>query len=260
NISSDLPNVNIGDANIKDISAPALDGIPQVPGTENLGSIGDITQQAGQYGNDVKAIASGDLGEVKQVPELIENKVGEMADVKGLQDQASQIPINPAMSEEEAKAQIKEQVKKVAVDHFAGHEDKLKEAMDKIAKYKQKYSEVQSLKDLPKRVPNAMKGKPLRERLVPGVTLQFQRKNDYLLDVSPSIGYRFSGRITGGLGWNQRWRTTTVIATLVPGRASSVRAHTASSKSKGIFHPCRSRVHEHLCAAQIQNRSHRGQP
>jgi hypothetical protein len=77
--------------------------------------------------------------------------------------------------------------------------------MDKIAKYKQKYSEVQSLKDLPKKIPNAMKGKPLRERIVPGITLQFQQKNDWLLDVNGSVGYRFSGRITAGLGWNQRW-------------------------------------------------------
>jgi hypothetical protein len=81
----------------------------------------------------------------------------------------------------------------------------LKAAMEKIAKYKQKYSSVSSLKDLPKRPPNPMKGKPFIERLVPGLAFQYQVKNYYLIDVHPYAGYKLSGRFTAGLGWNQRF-------------------------------------------------------
>ena len=76
--------------------------------------------------------------------------------------------------------------------------------MDKISKYKQKYSSVSSIKDLPKRPPNPMKGKPFIERLTPGIYFQYQRKNYYLLDVNPYAGYKLSGRFTMGLGWNHR--------------------------------------------------------
>ena len=81
----------------------------------------------------------------------------------------------------------------------------VKAAMDKISKYKQKYPSVSSIKDLPKRPPNPMKGKPFVERLAPGLYLQYQRKNFYLLDVNPYIGYKLSGRLTSGLGWNHRY-------------------------------------------------------
>ena len=77
--------------------------------------------------------------------------------------------------------------------------------MDKLSKYKQKYSSVSSLKDLPKRPPNPMKGKPFVERLVPGLYFQYQQKNFFLIDVNPYLGYKLSGRFTTGLGWNHRY-------------------------------------------------------
>jgi hypothetical protein len=77
--------------------------------------------------------------------------------------------------------------------------------MDKISRYKQKYSSVSSLKDLPKRPPNAMKGKPFIERLIPGFYFQYQQKNYNLFDINPYLSYRLSGRFTSGAGWNQRY-------------------------------------------------------
>ena len=107
---------------------------------------------------------------------------------------------DPAKAKEKAVAIAKEK----AVDHFAGKQEQLKSAMEKISKYKQKYSSVSSIKDLPKRPPNPMKGKPFIERLTPGIYFQYQRKNHYLLDVNPYAGYKLSGRFTTGVGWNHR--------------------------------------------------------
>ena len=53
---------------------------------------------------------------------------------------------DPAKAKEKAVAMAKEK----AVDHFDGKPEQLKAAMDKISKYKQKYSSVPSIKDLPK--------------------------------------------------------------------------------------------------------------
>ena len=57
---------------------------------------------------------------------------------------------------------------------------------------------------MPKKVPNPMKEKTFVERLVPGMTFQILKKDNFLLDVAPYLGYRFTGRLTIGAGWNQR--------------------------------------------------------
>src|SRR5690606_22360598 len=83
-------------------------------------------------------------------------------------------------------------------------QQQLSAAMEKIAKYKQKYSSVNSIKDLAKKPPNPMKGKPLIERIIPGINSQILTKNDLLVDFNPYAGYRFTGRLTAGAGWNYR--------------------------------------------------------
>ena len=103
------------------------------------------------------------------------------------------------------KQEAVKKVQEVAIDHFAGKEEVLKQAMDKVAKYKQKYSSVNSLSEITKKRPNEMHGKPLIERIVPGIAFQIQKKgSDLLIDFNPYAGYRFTGRITAGAGWNQR--------------------------------------------------------
>lgn len=49
-----------------------------------------------------------------------------------------------------------------------------------------------------------MKGKPLIERIVPGITFQIQKTDYLLLDVNPVIRYKVTGRFTAGAGWNER--------------------------------------------------------
>jgi len=81
----------------------------------------------------------------------------------------------------------------------------LQQAMQKVCKNKIKYSSLNSLSDTLKKRPNEMHDKPLIERLVPGVAIQIQkRENDLLVDFNAYVGYRFTGRFTAGLGWNQR--------------------------------------------------------
>jgi hypothetical protein len=97
-----------------------------------------------------------------------------------------------------------EQAQKQAINHFAGKEKELEAAMNQMTKYKLKYSSLNSIKAIPKRVPNDLHGKPFIERVVPGVTFQFQRRNMVTLDFNPLLGYRFNPRFTAGAGWNER--------------------------------------------------------
>lgn len=194
----------LGDvANVNNLTK--IDGVPQ-----ELGQVSDIGKQAGEYTGDLKNISKGNLNDVKALPETLENKAGELSGLNEVtgqtkvldqyKDQAAQLQ-DPAAMKEQAIQKAQE----VAIDHFAGKEDVLQQAMNQVAKYKEKYSSLQSLEDAKKRRPNEMRGKPIRERLLPGFGLQIHQKNDRLFDVNPYLGYRFSGRFTSGMGWNQRW-------------------------------------------------------
>jgi hypothetical protein len=52
---------------------------------------------------------------------------------------------------------------------------------------------------------NAMKGKSFIKRIVPAIGFQvLKTENTVFADLNPSIGYRFTGKLTSGIGWNHR--------------------------------------------------------
>ena len=162
-------------------------------GEEALSTVSSLTTDTdGVINASVDRIA--EVGEVKEQLQLAE----------GIQDNEFMEAAQKMKDPEALKEEVKQQAVKKAVNHFAGKEQVLQAAMDKMSKYKAKYESLNSLSELKKRPPNAMRGKPFIERLVPGVAFQILRKDDLFLDVNPHIGYRISGRLTSGIGWNQR--------------------------------------------------------
>ncbi len=176
--------------------------------TSNLNKISGITDQAGQYAQDAQNLVKGNLDEVKSLDKTIEAKVAgmdgvdQLAEGKALMTEYTQL--DSATLKAKAKELVQEQVMNMAQDHFAGKQEVLQQAMDKMSKLKSKYSEVKSLAELPKRAPNPLKGKPLIERLVPGLSFQIQKSQYFLLDVNPILMYLITPRLSAGAGWNQR--------------------------------------------------------
>jgi hypothetical protein len=176
--------------------------------TGNLNKITGITDQAGQYAQDAQNLVKGNLDEVKSIDKTIEAKmagmegVDQLAEGKALMTQYTQL--DSAALKAKAKELVQEQVMNLAQDHFAGKQEVLQQAMDKMSKLKSRYSEVKSMAELPKRLPNPLKGKPFIERLVPAVSFQIQTSQYFLLDVNPMFMYRISPRFSAGAGWNQR--------------------------------------------------------
>lgn len=197
---------HLGDVDLKNIGS--MPGLPKIE--TPIGDLGQVGQQLQGVGEDVKNITNGDLNNVQNISKTIEEQAGKIDGVAELQKQTGvmneyQSQIENLSDADAAKKQAAEMAQKAAVNHFAGKEEQLKAAMDKMSKYKQKYSSVSSIKDLPKKRPNAMKGKPLVERIIPGLFFQYQQKVYNLFDFNPYVGYRLSGRFTTGLGWNQRF-------------------------------------------------------
>lgn len=188
----------------------ALNDVTGIPEIETpLDDVSQITGEVKGLSEDVTTVTQGgNLNDLKNIDKTIENQAGKVDGIQELQKQSGEIEglkgkITEVNNRDALKQQAESMVKKEAVNHFVGKEEQLKAAMDKISKYKSKYSSVKSIKDLPKRPPNAMKGKPFIERFVPGMYLEFQNKNEWLFDVNPYGSYKLSGKFTTGIGWNQ---------------------------------------------------------
>jgi len=182
------------DPNLKDI-------------TGNFNKIRDVADKAGEYTQDAQSLVKGNLDDVKNIDKTIEGRLTEMEGMDQLKEGSALLGTNPmdsAAMADKAKEILKEQVMNAAQDHFAGKEEVLQQAMQKMSKLKSRYSEVKSMAELPKRLPNPLKGKPFIERLVPGIFFQIQKSQYFLLDINPMLMYRISPRFSAGAGWNER--------------------------------------------------------
>jgi hypothetical protein len=202
---------NLSEINLKNLDVGKLSTDLNLPKVDTpVGDLGKVSEQLKDVQGDVKNITQGNLDDVKDLPKTLEEQAKKVDGVEELQKQSGVVDeykekLDAVKNPDKAKEQAVEVVQEAAIDHFAGKEEQLKKAMDQMAKYKQKYSNVSSLKDLPKRPPNPMKGKPFVERLIPGFYFQYQQKRYNLFDFNPYVGYHISGRFTAGAGWNYRF-------------------------------------------------------
>ena len=218
------PNLNLDGGNIgvgklddfKIPSTPAsldMNGVKDLnlntPDT-NIGEVSGISGKVSEYGGDVQGLTKGNVGQLNELPDAAEAKATELSGLNEAMEQTQTLDKYKQMTgqiqnPDSLKQFAVQEVRQVAVNHFAGKEEELKKAMEVVSKYKLKYTSLNSLGDLKKRPPNEMKDKPWIERIVPGIAIQLQKEGDnVLVDFNPYFGYRFTGRITGGLGWNQR--------------------------------------------------------
>jgi hypothetical protein len=194
--------------------------LPSVPVTDDIVKVADlgrsipdvpsVPEELGTSGQDIQQIIRGDSAAIAKASSMAEEKVAEWSGFSKVQEQTGgfddyQQQLNEIKDPGALAGQGAEQLQQAAMDHFAGREQVLQEAMDLMGKYKDKFSSLSSLANAPRRRPNEMRGKPFIERIVPAFMLQLQKEgNNYLLDINPYIGYRFTGKITAGAGWNQR--------------------------------------------------------
>lgn len=174
---------------------------------EQLSKVGDVSSKVDAYQNEVQQIKEGGLKNSTAIDKLAEDKIAEIKEVGALQQELGKANMPTNMDEEAAKNMLKEQAKeevmKVAKDHFAGKQEALTAAMQKMSDLKLKYESLDSL-NVPKRRANPMKAKPFVERIVPGLSFQVQKSQYWLIDINPSVAYRITDRWSAGLGWNQR--------------------------------------------------------
>lgn len=155
------------------------------------------------------AKSSGILEKIESIPEspeMLRSKVEDFVqfdEVKAKLEEADKLKryYDPDVAKEEAMNKAKLE----AVNHFAGHEEELKAAMEKLSQLKSKIPDPDGVLDLFAKRQRTMAGKSFGQRLTPGLTFQLQKQRSIWVDLNPYVGIRITGRLTWGLGWNERF-------------------------------------------------------
>lgn len=165
--------VDLSTASLPDTSIPELPstdlGVNSNSIAEGIKSnelISSASEQSGKHQGNVEQVH-----QLKEQPldKIVDDKMNGLSEVKEIQDASTIENVDAIKSQDAMKAELKKQVRSVAIDHFAGKEQQLKNAMDKISKYKAKYPSASSISDLKKKPVNTLKEKPLIERIVPEI-------------------------------------------------------------------------------------------
>ncbi|MFN5169082.1 MAG: hypothetical protein ACK5DD_05625 [Cyclobacteriaceae bacterium] len=211
------------DANLPGVDVPNLDAnAPQLPGTDalNLGGnlpgelqkIGEWQQQGSEVMKEAQQIQQEGLANGEKLPGLLEQQAGQLEEIATITQHQQQIEKIRKMQQEyldqveqfrdsaKIEAEAKDRLKNLATEQVEQQSEKLQGAQADLAKYKSKFSEIQSIHTLPRRPPNPLKGKPFRERIVPGLNLQISKRDNYSVDLAPQVFYHLRPRWQAGLG------------------------------------------------------------
>lgn len=201
-----FPSLNLNNS----LDLPALDLQNPLTGTlpnlsdEYIPGADEISEVKSQFQELNQSIPK-DMPTVDQLAKTAETQVSQIKEISAVQGELSNLPSTLPTSQEQVKKELVKQAKHAVVDHFAGKEQELKSAMDQVSKLKKKFPNANNLQELNKRQSNELKAKPFVQRIVPGIAFQIQKKNDLLfVDLNPYAGYRFTSKLTAGVGWNER--------------------------------------------------------
>jgi hypothetical protein len=168
-----------------------------------------------ELGKDVAEIRKGNLDSVKSVETQAGKQLARVSELDELKSGESQVKTAKNMLQQYTdmvetlkKENINSKAKEVAQtevrDQFAGQEQNLKSGIEQLDKLKKKYHTVPDSRYLPKHVPNIFRGRPFRERVVPGIGYQVFMGADAAIDLQPYVAYKLSGRFRPGFGGSYR--------------------------------------------------------
>lgn len=215
-LPKEVPSVDMTDLTASGIELPVLEDLNlEIEGvevaSEGISKLKGLTKEAEVYTEELTEISQGRLQDVERVDELAEKKFLQSGGGKAFQQQFGESQggigeLKQLTGESYLKEQGKEKVYKAAVDHFAGKQDKLDAARAQMAKYKGRFGKVKSVKEMPKGFfkLNPLKGTPWHERVVLGSLWQFGKQEQFIIDLGPTLAWRFTDRLSAGIGYQYR--------------------------------------------------------
>jgi hypothetical protein len=213
----DFPDKNLslpeaGDLTNIDGASDVKEGISEVTNSQALFEVKDVTNEISAATGQINSYA-GEVENLKEgnVDQVVETRAGDLEPVKNLREEIDPATdstelikkwnSNPEVAKELALNKAKEQ----AGNHFLGHENDLKAAMEKLSGMKAKVPDKDQVVDLFAKHPQSLKHQSFRQRLIPGFAFQIQKAQSFWFDLNPQAGYKINGRWLSGFGLNYRW-------------------------------------------------------
>lgn len=196
-------------------SMPTLQGGVPEEVKQVMDQAAGIKEKLRSITEDIKEVKENGLERTENLDELAEESLKNLKEVKAIESQLSAAEkLKQAQQLELEKItnaqQIREQLAsgKVA-DKVLASEEQVKAHMEKMAKYKKKFDQLPDIRYAPKLKPNAMKGRPLKERIVPGMLFQIVKSDETVSwFLAPEVLYKFSGKFSGGIAGVYRFQYT----------------------------------------------------
>jgi hypothetical protein len=203
------PDLEVGIGN--NIKLPNIEN-PVESVTEKVKDVKVIAGEAGQYVQDAKELNEKGISGMdtkhleKQAFELTgaseaDKKLAEFNKLKVEQQQI----MHKFQDKKLVQAELKRKMKNVVNDQINLDNPAIKKAQEQFGKTMAIAEKAKDAKGIigSKQV-NEWKGKPLRERLIPGLGFQISRNTVFSLDLDPQMGYRLNNRFIVGLGGHYR--------------------------------------------------------
>jgi hypothetical protein len=196
------PDIETPKADLAFRSMPDISPISKPEGIRNhSGKIAEVSDQVKNYQKEIKGLNPNKLDEMKNSDQWEDklSELDEVAEIKGQIDLADQAKryYDPEVAKEEALNKAKQE----AINHFAGHEEELKAAMEQLSKLKAKMPDTEGVVDLFAKRKIFTKDSSFMKRFATGMSFQFQKQKSFWIDLNPHVVYKI---FVAGIGWNER--------------------------------------------------------
>ncbi len=179
--------------------------ITKVETPEEIKEVNDLTNDMNKYSESLEKGIGTDT-DINSLSKKGEEKIMSLEQTKGIKAEIAKADELKKLNDIEAsKVQLQTKARDMAVNHFAGHENELKAAIEKLSEAKSKVKDPDQIVDLMKKRPRVSESKTYVERITPGLSLQFQGSSNFWLDMNPYLLYQLTSRFTIGAGWNDRF-------------------------------------------------------
>lgn len=197
--SLNVPDANLDPKQLKG-SLPEMKSLPDVKG--EMDDVDSKLAELEKYEQELKGLKKIDSASIDRATTEAEERIMNLEQMKGIQDQMKiaankqaeydalvQRYRDTTLTRQEFTRKARNLVNEKINKDVPG----VKEAMEGLSK-------VKAAKEILDQKNNGMAGKPIGQRLIPGITLQSVRNDVFMIDFGLQLGYRLTGRLRSGFG------------------------------------------------------------
>jgi len=168
-----------------------------------MGKVDSKLAEVEKYERELKGLKNLDSASIENASKKAEERIMNLDQMKGVKEQTQvltkqQAEFNALTVRYKDKKLLQQEItrkaKDIANEKLNQNTPEVKEAMTVLNKSKS------SLKEILNKKNNSLAGKPIGQRLIPGITLQSYKRDVFMIEFGAQVGYRLTGRLRTGVG------------------------------------------------------------